>query len=119
MNVDHVLGAAKQLVLDLDAAGWRPPRPRADVPVLGEAGLAAVSVGTWNMLEGGQISEHDKLVSDKLGHVLCGGAVSPGTRVDEQHLLDLEREAFVSLCGEELSQARMVHLLKTGKPLRN
>ncbi|HZM00210.1 MAG TPA: enoyl-CoA hydratase/isomerase family protein, partial [Planctomycetota bacterium] len=119
MNADHVWHAARQAVLDLDRDGWSPPWPRRDLRVMGEAGLAALEVGLWNLAEGRAISEHDRLVGRKLATVLCGGAVSGGVRVGEQHLLDLEREAFVALCGERKTQERMTALLATGKPLRN
>jgi 3-hydroxyacyl-CoA dehydrogenase len=87
--------------------------------VLGEAGMAALGVGLFNLAQGGAISEHDQRVAGALARVLCGGPVPIGTRVSEQRLLDLEREAFVSLCGEPKTQARMKALLETGRPLRN
>ena len=119
MNADHLWHAARQAVLDLDRDGWVPPWPRRDLRVMGEAGLAALEVGLWNLEEGRAISAHDRLVGRKLATVLCGGAVGYGVRVSEQHLLDLEREAFLSLCGERKTQERMEALLSTGKPLRN
>jgi 3-hydroxyacyl-CoA dehydrogenase len=119
MNADHVWHAARQAVLDLDRDGYSPPWPRRDLRVMGEAGLAALEVGLWNLAEGRAISEHDRLVGRKLATVLCGGALSYGVRVSEQHLLDLEREAFLSLCGETKTQQRIQALLTTGKPLRN
>lgn len=119
MNADQQIHAARQMVLDLDRDGYRPPTPRTNLRVIGSTGTAAVQVGLWNMVESRMVSEYDRVVAGKLGYVLCGGDVSIGTRVSEQHLLDLEREAFVSLCGEKNTQARMLHLLKTGKPLRN
>jgi 3-hydroxyacyl-CoA dehydrogenase len=119
MNADHLWHAARQAVLDLDRDGWVPPWPRRDLRVMGEAGLAALEVGLWNLEEGRAISAHDRLVGRKLATVLCGGAVGYGVRVSEQHLLDLEREAFLSLCGERKTQERMESLLSTGKPLRN
>jgi 3-hydroxyacyl-CoA dehydrogenase len=78
-----------------------------------------IKLALWTMHESGYISEHDVTVSTKAGHVLCGGNVLPDTTVSEQYLLDLEREAFLSLCGEPKTQARMQHMLLTGKPLRN
>ncbi len=119
MNADQQLLAARQLVLDLDRDGWRPPAERQDIRVLGEPGLAALNVGLWNLVEGRALSAHDRVVGGRLAHVLCGGAVSGGSRVSESWLLELEREAFLSLCGERATQQRMAHLLKTGKPLRN
>lgn len=119
MNADHLWHAARQTVLDLDRDGWMPPWPRRDLRVMGEAGLAAMEVGLWNLAEGRAISAHDVLVGRKLATALCGGAVGYGVRVSEQHLLDLEREGFVSLCGERKTQERIQSLLKTGKALRN
>ena len=119
MNLDQLLAAARDAVIELDAAGWRPPQPRADILVAGRAGLAALEVGLFNLREARQMSDHDRLVGRRLAHVLCGGDVDPGTRVSEARLLDLEREAFLSLLGERKTQERIVALLKTGKPLRN
>ena len=118
-NRERLLAAARQAVLDAARDGHRPRPAKADLRVLGGAGVAALHVALWNMLEAHMISDHDALVAGKLAHVLCGGEVAHATRVSEQHLLDLEREAFVSLAGEPLSQARMKALLTTGKPLRN
>jgi 3-hydroxyacyl-CoA dehydrogenase len=119
MNGDHLLHAARRTALELAEAGWRPAPPRTDIRVLGEAGMAALGVGLWNLAQGGAISEHDQRVANALARVVCGGAVPIGTRLCEQQLLDLEREAFVSLCGEPKTQARIRALLETGKPLRN
>ena len=119
MNVDHLWHAARQAVLDLDRDGFVAPQPRRDLRVMGEAGLAALEVGLWNLEEGRAISAHDRLVGRKLATVLCGGPVGYGVRVSEQHLLDLEREAFLALAGERKTQERIQALLTTGKPLRN
>jgi 3-hydroxyacyl-CoA dehydrogenase len=119
MNTDHLLHVARRTVRGLAEDGWRPAPPRRDIRVLGEAGMAALRVGVWNLRQGGAASEHDQRVATALARVLCGGPVPVGTRVGEQHLLDLEREAFVSLCGEPKTQERMRALLATGKPLRN
>lgn len=119
MNVDHLLHDARQLVVALDELGYRPPDVRRDIRVLGEPGETALRVGLWNMAEGRQITRHDTVVGTHLAHVLCGGTLSAGGLVSEPHLLELEREAFLALCGEEATQQRMAHLLKTGKPLRN
>jgi 3-hydroxyacyl-CoA dehydrogenase len=78
-----------------------------------------VKLGLWTMHESGYITEHDVTVSTKVGYVLCGGNVLEYTKVSEQYLLDLEREAFLSLCGEPKTQDRIQHMLNTGKPLRN
>lgn len=119
MSADRVLDGARRRVVALDEDGWVAARPREDLRVAGEAGLAALRVGLFNMAEGLLLSEHDALVTGKLAYVLCGGASGYGARVSERHLLDLEREAFVSLCGEARTRARMKSLLTTGKPLRN
>jgi 3-hydroxyacyl-CoA dehydrogenase len=121
MNSDRLLADARQAALDLARGGYRPshPGPRSDVRVLGQGALAELKIGVHQALRGGFISEHDALVAGKLAHVLCGGNLVGATTVSEQYLLDLEREAFLSLCGEPKTQARMEHLLKTGKPLRN
>ena len=119
VNGDHLLHDAKQLVLAMDLAGYAPPRPRRDLRVVGEAGLAALRVGIHNLRRAGQITEYDQVVGETLAWVLCGGELSAGARVDEDYLLDLEREAFLRLCRDARTQARMGHILKTGKPLRN
>lgn len=117
-NPDHLLRMAKQQVLALNMSGYRPPRPVA-IPVIGREGRALLELGAYQMYWGGYATEHDLLIAKKLAYVLSGGDVAAGTQVDEQYLLDLEREAFLSLLGEPKTQQRMQHLLKTGKPLRN
>jgi 3-hydroxyacyl-CoA dehydrogenase len=119
MNQDRLLYEAKQVALGMVAAGYAPSRPRDDIKVLGTRAIAAAQTQLYNMKCGGYISDHDELIARKLAGVLAGGDVAPGTLVSEAHLLDLEREAFLSLCGERTSQERMQHMLKTGKPLRN
>ena len=89
------------------------------LPLPGESVLATLKLGVYLMRQGEFISDHDVKVANRVAHVLCGGAISPGTLVTEQYLLDLEREAFLSLCGEKKTQERIAHTLKTGKPLRN
>lgn len=118
MNPDLLVRDAKQVALGLARAGYRPPRPRK-VAALGTAGKAQLEAGIWGFVQAGQISEHDALIGKKVAHVISGGDVAPGTLLDEQHFLDLEREAFVSLCGTEKTQARIQHMLMKGKPLRN
>ncbi|MGB9147812.1 MAG: 3-hydroxyacyl-CoA dehydrogenase, partial [Acidobacteriaceae bacterium] len=90
-----------------------------DIPAPGDAVLAALRLGVHMLHEGEQASDHDVVVATHLATVLCGGAVTPGSPVSEQYLLDLEREHFLSLCGERKTQERIAHTLKTGKPLRN
>lgn len=118
MNSDHLLHDAKQAVISLYDQGYRPP-VRKKVPVVGETGYAAMLLGAQSMYHSGYISEHDLKIAKKLAYVIAGGKVPYGTEVDEQYLLDLEREAFLSLVGEPKTQARMQHMLVKGKPLRN
>lgn len=118
MNPHRLVDDAKALALGL-ARSYQPGVPRTDIKVGGDPAYAALKMGAWLMKEAGHISEHDFLIAQKLARILTGGA-SPGAReVSEQHLLDLEREAFLSLCGTRATQERISHTLKTGKPLRN
>jgi len=119
MNRDRLIEDAKQTALALVKEGYTPSRPRTDIPVLGEPALATIKLAVHMMLRGGFISEHDALVATKLASIITGGNLTRKTAVSEQYLLDLEREAFVSLCGERKTQERIQHMLKTGKPLRN
>jgi 3-hydroxyacyl-CoA dehydrogenase len=120
MNDDELIGYAKQQALDLVELGYTPPN-RNDTPiyVLGRRGKAAMLTAIKQMEWGRFISEHDALIARKLAHVLNGGDLSASQWVSEQYILDLEREAFVSLMGEPKTQERIGHMLKTGKPLRN
>ncbi len=118
MNRDAVLGEAKREAIHMAAAGYRPPAPER-IYVAGRDMLAALRVGGYMFKEGGYISEYDRHLADKLAYVMCGGELTRPQWVSEQYVLDLEREAFLSLCGEEKTQARMWALLQTGKPLRN
>ncbi|MDR7072949.1 3-hydroxyacyl-CoA dehydrogenase/enoyl-CoA hydratase family protein [Fictibacillus barbaricus] len=117
-NLDHLIHDAKSQVLSLSNLGYKPPA-RKKIPVVGEAGYATLALGAQSMHFSQYISEHDLKIAKKLAFVLAGGRVPEGTLVDEQYLLDLEREAFLSLAGEPKSQARMQHMLVKGKPLRN
>jgi 3-hydroxyacyl-CoA dehydrogenase len=119
MNRERVLSDAKARALELVRAGYEPPVARTDIPAPGENILAALKMGVYLMHQGGYISEHEQKIGAKIAEVLCGGNVTPGTPVSEQYVLDLEREAFKSLCGERKTQERIQHTLKTGKPLRN
>jgi len=122
MNLDRLVADAKQTALGLVRGEWRQTAPAASEPsirVLGEEFSAAAKLAIHIMLGGEYISEHDALVARKLAHVLAGGALTSAQLVSEQYLLDLEREAFVSLCGQRKTQERIAHTLKTGKPLRN
>ena len=100
-------------------SGYRPPVPGKEVWALGANGLAALEVLVWGMKEAGFASEHDALVASKTAHILCGGKLARPQWVDPQYILDLEREAFLSLLGEQKTIDRMWHMLNTGKPLRN
>ncbi len=118
MNRDRLIEDAKRTALSM-VSSYRPAAPRNDIKVGGDPAYAALRMGAWLMRQAEYISDHDVLIADKLARILTGGA-NPGERlVSEQHLLDLEREAFLSLCGTQKTQDRMAHMLKTGKPLRN
>lgn len=119
MNRDRLIEDAKQSALALVREGYVAPHPRTDIPVLGESALSAIKLAIHMMIRGGYISEYDGHVARKLAYIITGGDLSRKTLVSEQYLLDLEREAFVSLCGERKTQERIQHMLKTGKPLRN
>jgi 3-hydroxyacyl-CoA dehydrogenase len=119
MNRFELLHVAKAEVRALAEAGYRPPLKAANIPAAGKSAIATFKMAMTNMLEGGFISEHDYLIGSKIAHVLCGGDVEPGSLVDEQWFLDLEREAFIELLATEKTQARIEYTLKTGKPLRN
>ena len=119
MNGDRLIADAKQEVLNLAASGYIQPIERTDILALGEQGQAAFKIALHMMLKGGFISEHDQLIGKKIARVMCGGDLNHTSYVSEQHLLDLEREAFLSLCGEPKTQQRIAGMLKTGKPLRN
>jgi 3-hydroxyacyl-CoA dehydrogenase len=118
LNASHLLFEAKQRALGLARAGYRPPLPPL-LPAAGYDAARTVSARVWGMVEGGFASEHDALIANKVAYVLCGGRVPAGTLLPEQHFLDLEREAFLALCGEEKTQQRVQHMLMQGKPLRN
>jgi len=122
MNGDRLVADAKATALAMVRAGYRPAHPAPSAPsirVLGEEFLAGAKLAIHILLRGEYISEYDALVARKLANVLAGGALSAPQLVSEQYILDLEREAFVSLCGERKTQERIAHTLKTGKPLRN
>ena len=118
MNSERLIGDAKDLALLL-AKDYTQGSPRTDIPVSGENGYAMLKLGAWTAKQGGYISDYDGVVAEKLATILCGGRLTGTQTVSEQYLLDLEREAFLSLCGNPNTQARMQFMLKTGKPLRN
>jgi len=119
MNSDRLIADAKKEVLSLAASGYVEPQPRTDILALGNAALATLKLGIHQMKRGGYISDHDALIGEKLAHILTGGDLNHETRVSEQYLLDLEREAFLSLAGTRKTQERLAAMLKTGKALRN
>lgn len=122
MNLDRLVADAKETALGLVRGEWRQTAPPVNDPsirVLGQEFEAAAKLAIHTMLRGEYISDYDALVARRLGHILAGGELTSTQLVSEQYLLDLEREAFVSLCGERKTQERIAHTLKTGKPLRN
>ncbi len=119
MNRERVLSDAKARALELARGGYEPPVPRTDIPAPGESLLAALKMGVYLMRQGDFISDYEVKLGGKIAEVLCGGNVTAGTPVSEQYILDLEREAFKSLCGEKKTQERIQFTLKTGKTLRN
>lgn len=118
VNPSHQIYDAKQAALALYNAGYKPPI-KTKIPVTGETGYATLLLGAEAMYNSGYISKHDLKIAKKLAYVIAGGKIPYGTLVDEQYLLNLEREAFLQLVAEPLSQARMQHMLVKGKPLRN
>ena len=118
MNPNRLIGDAKALALSL-VRDYAPGVPRTDIKVGGESAFAMLKLGAWTMQQGGYISDYDVVVAEKLANVLSGGRLTGEQTVTEQYLLDLEREAFLSLCGNPKTQERMQYMLKTGKPLRN
>lgn len=118
LNRDHLLAEAKREVLHMRDSGYHPPLPE-EIYAAGRDGLAALQVGIFMFKEGKYITEYESQIAGKLAYVMCGGEISQPAWVSEQYILDLEREAFLSLCGEEKTQQRMWHFLQTGKPLRN
>ena len=118
LNRSHVIHDAKQRVLGLQRSGFRAPRP-TKFRLPGRSGIATVDAMLYGMQQNNQVSEYDHYIGKRLGEVLCGGDTSPTVLVTEDQLLDLERETFLSLCGQEKTQARMQHMLMHNKPLRN
>ena len=119
LNRERLLLDAKAQALALAEAGYSAPQARTQIPAPGTAMLAMLQTGIFMMGEAGFASEHDQKVARWVAYILCGGKVTAGSLVSEQYLLDLEREAFLSLCGERKTQERIAFTLKTGKPLRN
>ena len=119
MNPDRRVADAKRKVLLLSEAGYTQPIQRTDIKVQGRGGLGPIMAGTHGMRMGNYISDYDQFIAEKLAYVMCGGDLTQATLVSEQYLLDLEREAFLSLCGQKKTLERLQSILQTGKPLRN
>lgn len=119
VNKDRQIATAKSVARQMADMGYTHPAPRKDVRVLGKQALGMFLVGTDSMEAGHYISEHDKKIANKLAYVMAGGDLSEPSYVSEQYLLDLEREAFLSLCGERKTLERLQHMIQKGKPLRN
>ena len=118
MNPERLVADAKAAAL-AQAPTWSPGAPKQDIRVEGESGYALLKTGIYLAREGEYITDYDTVVGEKLAYVLSGGRLTGEQTVSEQYLLDLEREAFLSLCGQPRTLERMQHMLKTGKPLRN
>lgn len=119
VNQHRLISQAKKSVIDLADRGYTQPVQREDIKVLGRSALSVMLLGAYSFRKGNYISDHDKKIVEKLGYVMCGGDLSENTMVSEQYLLDLEREAFLSLVGEKKTLERIQSILTTGKPLRN
>lgn len=119
MNIGRRIAEAKRSVIEIHAEGYAIPVQRTDVKVMGRLGLGAMYAGINGMWRGGYATDHDALVARKLAYVMCGGDLSSQSLVSEQYLLDLEREAFLSLCGEKKTLERLQSVLKNGRPIRN
>ncbi|MCL5277698.1 MAG: 3-hydroxyacyl-CoA dehydrogenase/enoyl-CoA hydratase family protein [Deltaproteobacteria bacterium] len=119
LNKDNLIYDAKQTVLAMAKEGFKQQRPRNDIQVAGREAIATLRLGAGNLRLGGYISDYDEFIAKKLINVIAGGDVPPGTMIGEERLLDLEREAFLSLCGEQKTQDRLHYMLMNNKPLRN
>jgi 3-hydroxyacyl-CoA dehydrogenase len=118
MNPSRLIHDAKAVALELASTGYRPPVP-SELPVFGESLSAEIKLGIYLMRRAGHIAEYEAHIARKLAHVICGGSITRASTAPEQYFLDLEREAFKSLCGEQRTLVRMEYLLKKGKVLRN
>jgi 3-hydroxyacyl-CoA dehydrogenase len=119
VNRDHLLHEAKRMVLEMAESGYRPPVRGEKIWAVGANGLAALKMRIWGMKEAGYASEHDALVANRTAYILCGGRLSRPQWVHPQYILDLEREAFLSLLGAQKTIDRIRHMLDTGRTLRN
>jgi 3-hydroxyacyl-CoA dehydrogenase len=119
MNPGRRVAEAKRSVLEISESGYTTPLQKKDIRVLGQSALGALYAGINGMWRANYATDHDVVVAKKLAYVMCGGDLSEPAFVSEQYLLDLEREAFLSLCGEKKSLERIQSVIKTGKPVRN
>ena len=119
INPDRRIADAKRSLLAMWERGYTQPIARTDIKVQGRGGLGGLISGIHGMWRGSYISDHDKLIAEKLAYVMCGGDLSAASVVSEQYLLDIEREAFLSLCGQKKTLERLQSIITTGKPLRN
>jgi len=119
INRDYLLSSAKRMVLDLSAAGYTPEPRKEEIYAIGTTGYGFLMVQVYNMKTAGYITEHEALIASKLAYILCGGELSQPQWVDSEYILDLEREAFISLLGEEKTRQRIMSVLTTGKQIRN
>jgi 3-hydroxyacyl-CoA dehydrogenase len=119
VNQNRVILEAKKAVLELSDLGYTQPEERTDIKVLGRSALSTLLLGAYSFYNARYISEHDKKIAEKLAYIMCGGDLTSPALVSEQYLLDLEREAFLSLIGEKKTMERIQSILTTGKPLRN
>ena len=119
MNRNLLIRDAKRAVLARIQSGYQKPAPASNIMVLGNRALTPIKIGLHQLRRGGYISEYDYLLGGKLAYVLCGGDCNSLQEVNEQYILNLEREVFLSLCGERKTQERIQYMLKKGKPLRN
>ncbi|RYF91917.1 MAG: 3-hydroxyacyl-CoA dehydrogenase/enoyl-CoA hydratase family protein [Chitinophagaceae bacterium] len=119
INADRRIADAKRKVIALHELGYTQPAPRTDIKVQGRGGMGGLLSGLHAMRLGNYISDYDKFLAEKLAYVMCGGDLSQATTVSEQYLLDIERETFLSLCGQRKTLERLQSILQTGKPLRN
>jgi len=119
INREYLLSSARRMVLDLSAAGYRPEPRKDEIYAVGSTGYGFLMVQVYNMKVAGYITEHEALIASKVAYILCGGELSQPQWVDSQYILDLEREAFISLLGEEKTRERIMSVLTTGKQIRN
>ncbi len=119
VNAEYRIARAKEIALGLAATKFDPGEPLTDIPVVGQSGAAAFMLAAQGMFDAGWATEHDLFIANKLAHIIGGGYRAEGQTISEWELLDLEREVFLSLLGEEKTQARIQHMLMHRKPLRN